>query len=80
MAYSYANWITIESLPARETALRAHIAEVEADITVDIGSAGKSRSSATIEQKLNRLYTQLERLASINARSAGSTITYARKG
>lgn len=79
MAYAYADWIAETDLTARETALRNHMAEVEALIVPDLSSGGKSRSNATLEAKLARLQTQLDKLVAINARASGSSVTYARK-
>ncbi len=79
MAYTNADWITNTDPAARETALRAHIAEISAQITAEITSGGKSRSVATLQAELARLAGELEKLVSINARTSGRTITYSRK-
>lgn len=79
MAYAHADWITIEDPAARETALRSHIAEVSLQITADVSSGGKSRSTGNLEAYRAGLMTELQKLVTINARTSGRTVTFARK-
>jgi len=77
MAYAYNDWISIESLPARETRLRLHITEVSAKIDADVAKGASSRSTSRVMDYYDRLVAQLEKLTSTNKRGSGSRATWA---
>jgi hypothetical protein len=62
MAWLYANFATQSTEALRLSVLRQHIAEVEAAIDAGVSSDGQSIDPSSLNEKLTRLYTHLERL------------------
>lgn len=62
MPYSHADWQTRTTDAERLAAARAHYAEVEADITANLSSGGHSRSVDVLNNKLERLAREIEKL------------------
>lgn len=79
MAYTYAGWINEADDAARLTMLRQHIAEVSTLINADVSADSRSVNHATLLQYHAGLLVQLEKYETINARTSGNTVHYARK-
>lgn len=78
MAYTYAAFEAEANDTARLTMLRLHIAEVEALVTADYSSDGKSKNAGSLNQKLDRLYRRLEQLEQSPSTRRNGGLSHAR--
>jgi hypothetical protein len=77
MAWTYSDWVSQSTPAAQLTRLNLHIKEVSDAVGNEIGSDGKSRSSAATERMLDRLHKHRERLQAI-AGGVGGGVSLAR--
>ena len=71
MAWTYSDWVS-QSTPAAQLArLNLHMKEVADSVGKELGSDGKTMSSAAVERMLDKLHIRRERLQSIAGGVAG---------
>lgn len=63
MAYAYADWATKATAAERETALRAHVAEVAAAVRPDVQAGGTSVNRQALQEYHATLLRELREVA-----------------